>query len=80
MNENIFNFIFFMALRSVSNIVCSYGFTVCINHDQNIVSFGTSDFGGHGHKEYQIKEWTEIDALKDKHIIKIRVGFDHSYF
>ena len=31
-----------MALRSVSNIVCSDYFTVCINNDQNVVSFGYS--------------------------------------
>ena len=40
-----------MALRSVSTIVCSFGFTVCINNDKNVVSFGRSNKGAHGHKE-----------------------------
>ena len=39
-NFFIFIFYFLMALRSVSNIVCSRGFTVCINSDQKVVSFG----------------------------------------
>ena len=44
-------FYFFMALRSVSNIVCSNGFTVCINKDQNVVSLGKSHYGANGNEE-----------------------------
>ena len=43
-----------MALRSVSNIVCSTDFTVCINHDKNVVSFGISDDGAHGHEKSNV--------------------------
>ena len=28
----------------------------------------------------QVKKWTVIDALKDRHIIKVCVGFHHSLF
>ena len=43
-----------MALRSVSNIVCSSEFTVCINNDKNVVSFGKSFKGAHGHEEVNV--------------------------
>ena len=46
LNNFIFYF-FFMLLRSVSNIVYSSTFTVCINNDQNVVSF----ISAHGHEE-----------------------------
>ena len=65
-----------MALRSVSNIVCSINFTVCINKDQNVVSFGTSYYGGHGHKEYKVFPPKIISSLN--HIISISVGDRHS--
>ena len=61
-----------MALRSVSNIVCSYNFTVCINNDQNVVSFGTSSRGGHGHEEEDVFPPKIISSLN--HIISISVG------
>ena len=64
-----------MALRSVSNIVCSNFFTVCINNDQNVVSFGYSDKCGHGHKEYNVFPPKIISSLN--HIISISVGDDH---
>ena len=65
-----------MALRSVSNIVCSGDFTVCINNNQNVVSFGTSGSGGHGHKEDNVFPPKIISSLN--HIISISVGGDHS--
>ena len=64
-----------MALRSVSNIVCSNDFTVCINNDQNVVSFGKSYKGGHGHKEDNVFPPKIISSLN--HIISISVGGDH---
>ena len=40
-----------MGLKSVSTIACSNhyadNFTVCINYNQNVVSFGYSSKGGH---------------------------------
>ena len=67
--------IFFMALRSVSNIVCSYGFTVCLNNDQNVVSFGISHNGAHGHTENEVFTPKIISSLN--HIISISVGDIH---
>ena len=64
-----------MALRSVSNIVCSVDFTVCINNDQNVVSFGTSRSGAHGHKEDNVFPPKIISSLN--HIISISVGDGH---
>ena len=61
-----------MALRSVSNIVCSEYFTVCINNDQNVVSFGRSDYGAHGHKEEDVFPPKIISSLN--HIISISTG------
>ena len=63
-----------MALRSVSNIVCSRNFTVCINNDQNVVSFGRSMYGAHGHDE-DVFPPKIISSLN--HIISISVGGDH---
>ena len=46
-----------------------------------VLSCGKTPYGGHGHGETtEIKEWTEIDALKDKDIQKIRIGAGNSYF
>ena len=64
-----------MALRSVSNIVCSYGFTVCINNDQNVVSCGYSDEGAHGHKEENVFPPKIISSLN--HIISISAYVYH---
>ena len=64
-----------MALRSVSTIFCSYDFTVCINNDQNVVSFGTSYNGAHGHKEEDVFPPKIISSLN--HIISISVGDEH---
>ena len=64
-----------MALRSVSNIVCSDNFTVCINNDQNVVSFGRSYYGANGHKEDKVFPPKIISSLN--HIISISVGGDH---
>ena len=64
-----------MALRSVSNIVCSYVFTVCINNDQNVVSFGYSHRGSHGHEEYYVFPPKIISSLN--RIISISVGNIH---
>ena len=65
-----------MALRSVSTIVCSEYFTVCINNDQNVVSFGKSKSGAHGHEEeYNVFPPKIISSLN--HIISISVGWDH---
>ena len=38
-----------------------------------VCSVGYGSRGAHGHQDLQIKEWTEIDRLKDKQIEKIRV-------
>ena len=67
--------IFFMALRIVSTIVCSYNFTVCINNDQNVVSFGRSYYGANGHKEDKVFPPKIISSLN--HIISISVGDSH---
>ena len=64
-----------MALRSVSNIVCSNDFTVCINNDQNVVSFGWSTKGAHGNEEYNVFPPKIISSLN--HIISISVGDGH---
>ena len=40
-----------MVMRGVSNIICSSTFTVLINSDQNVISFGGSSKGAHGQKE-----------------------------
>ena len=64
-----------MALRRVSNIVCSSDFTVCINNDQNVVSFGRSTNSAHGHKEQDVFPPKIISSLN--HIISISVGEDH---
>merc|ERR1712227_632983 len=64
-----------MALRSVSNIVCSYDFTVCINNNQNLVSFGHSERNGHGHKEYNVFPPKIISSLN--HIISISSSMYH---
>ena len=50
-------------------------------HNTNkVYSVGYGSRGAHGHQDLQIKEWTEIDGLKDKQIEKIKVGEYHSYF
>ena len=64
-----------MALRSVSNIVCSFDFTVCINNDQNVVSFGYSTRNGHGHAEKDVFTPKIISSLN--HIISISASGDH---
>ena len=64
-----------MALRSVSNIVCSDFFTVCINNDQNVVSFGTAFKGAHGHEVMNVFPPKIISSLN--HIISISVGDSH---
>ena len=64
-----------MALRSVSTIVCSDDFTVCINNEQNVVSFGRSDYGAHGHEEINVFPPKIISSLN--HIISISVGDNH---
>ena len=64
-----------MALRSVSNIVCTSEFTVCINSDLNVVSFGISTKCSHGHKEYNVFPPKIISSLN--HIISIFVGGYH---
>lgn len=46
-----------------------------------VLSCGWSEFGAHGHGDTeQIKEWTEIEQLKDKDIQKIRTTNLSSYF
>ena len=37
-----------------SSIVCSKRFTLCINSDGNVVSFGSSKYGSHGHEEHYV--------------------------
>ena len=64
-----------MALRSVSTIVCSNEFTVCINNDQNVLSFGRARNSAHGHKEEDVFPPKIISSLN--HIISISVGLDH---
>ena len=64
-----------MALRSVSNIVGSEDFTVCINKNQNIISFGRSKRGAHGHEEKEVFPPKIISSLN--HIISISVGDEH---
>ena len=64
-----------MALRSVSNTVCSRNFTICINNDQNVVSFGWSYSRGHGHEEDYVFPPKIISSLN--HIISISVGYNH---
>jgi len=64
-----------MASRSVSNIVCSVHFTLCVNNDKNVVSFGKSDKGAHGHKESVVFPPKIISSLKN--IISISVGGYH---
>ena len=69
-------FLFFlMAKRIVSNIVCSYGFTVCINNDHNVVSFGMSQKGAHGHEAEEVFPPKIISSLN--HIISISAGDNH---
>ena len=63
-----------MAMRSVSKIVCSYSFTVCINNDQNVVSFGRSSKGAHGHEEEDVFPPKIIFSLN--HIISISTSVD----
>ena len=65
-----------MALRSVSTIVCSNSFTVCINIDQNVVSFGSSCYRAHGHDEEDVFPPKIIPTLN--HIISISAGIEHS--
>ena len=64
-----------MALRSVSNIVGSGEFTICINNNQNVVSFGKSTSGAHGHEEKRVFTSRIISSLN--HIISISVGDNH---
>ena len=64
-----------MAARSVSTIVCSGNFTVCINNDQNVTSFGRSKIGAHGHEEEVVFPPKIISSLKN--IISISVGEDN---
>ena len=48
-----------------------------------VYSTGQAFNFGHGHYDKEtaaVETWTEIDGLKDKHIIKIRVGTGHSLF
>ena len=62
-----------MALRSVSNIVCSSWF-YCLYKQwyQNVVSFGRSINGAHGHEEDDVFPPKIISSLN--HIISISVG------
>ena len=64
-----------MALRSVSTIVCSEYFTVCITNDQNVISFGYSYSSAHGYEEYNVFPPKIISSLK--HIISISNYWDH---
>ena len=59
-----------MALRSVSTIVCSPNFTVCLNKDQNVASFGWSYYVAHTVFPPKI-----MPSLN--HIISISVVGDH---
>ena len=65
-----------MALRSVSNIVCSDSFTLCLNNDLNVVSFGRSTNGSHGHEEINVFPPKMISTLK--HIKSVDCGFKHT--
>ena len=67
-----------MALRSVSNIVCSDNFTVCINNNQNVLSFGRSTCGAHGHNEDNVFPPKIISSLN--HIISISTYGNHCMF
>jgi len=62
-------------LRSVSNIVCSDSFTLCLNNDLNVVSFGRSTNGSHGHKEDNVFPPKIISSLN--HIISISTFGGH---
>ena len=64
-----------MAYRSVSNVVCSDYFTVCINNGRDIVSFGFSYYRAHGHREKMIFPPKVISSLNC--IISISLGSDH---
>ena len=59
-----------MALRSVSTIVCSYSYAVCIDNDKNVLSFGYSSYGAHGHEEDNVFPPKIISSLN--HIISSR--------
>ena len=65
-----------MALRSVASIVCSNDFTVYINNDHNVLSFGTSTRGAHGHEEDNVFPPKIISSLN--HIISISTYGYHS--
>ena len=59
----------------IMNIMIQY-YTI-----NQVYSAGRSLDGAHGHgKMNDADEWTEIEQLRDKNIVQIRVGFDHSYF
>lgn len=61
--------------EDVINVVIQY-------HNVNkVLSCGDSDYMSHGHHDTQIvHKWTEIEQLKDKDIIQIRVGMYHTFF
>merc|ERR1712100_413684 len=63
-------------MGSVSSIVCSYDFTVCINNNKNVVSFGRSRSGAHGHKEDNVFSPKIIPTLNL--IISISVCWDQN--
>ena len=64
-----------MVLRSVANIAGSDNCTVCINNNQNIVSFGMSYYGAHGHEEKDVFPPKIISSLN--HIISISTYGDY---
>ena len=64
-----------MVMRGVSNIICSSTFTVLINSDQNVISFGGSSKGAHGQKEEYVFHPKIISSLNQ--ITLISAGKNH---
>ena len=66
-----------MASRVTSSINCSgdcfgsKGFTLCINHEGDVYSFGSYKDGGHGHPDLFVSP-TKIPSLKHIKSISVR--------
>ena len=62
--------------RSLSTIVCGDFYTLCINNECNVFSFGFSGNGAHGFKEVKVIPPTLIPSLRN--IKSIACGDKHS--
>ena len=65
-----------MASRSLSTLVCGDRLTMCISNSGDVLSFGYSYSGSHGHDEEQVYSPKKIPTLES--ITYIAVGEAHS--